>query len=550
MKTAAIIIGLMLPFTASALEYRNLSLLYTDAPFTPAEAAGISLLTSVDAVSGYPDGTFKPTRTLNRAEFLKIAMASYPKIRVSPSDAIDCFPDVKATDWFAPYVCLAKKRSIIKGYPDATFKPERTVNYAEALKILSELYEYVAYSAEDEEWFAGYVRAAEFNKTALPISLEYDRALTRGQMARLAAAYRAHYEGELDMYRLSERSFDAVVAREIADSKQSSSSSSSVSSEESSSSSSAAPESITAMSRFLLLGTEQIIASGHFVPQNDEYAVVKNVTLEFRDEPKNIKKLYLIDEDGDTVATLVHDTFDPEDRTWKAENARVNRFVLPPEGKELAIKALIKDLEEGHSEELIQVKWVSMNVARLQNENESYQIIAQNTSYPPHQTAMAHLTSITNNRPPVVDLNDGEDVLLAEFTIAGETLDSAPLSVDNLTFTAYRDGVQLEDFILGVLHDTVTMQCSLGQSMYINCQNIPAAMGYIEHGDVTFQLWGTVDVNEAFTDPYLRIDIEEPGIISTTINPGVLGDVQWSDGTGNFRWIDMPKPVARGSEWR
>src|SRR3989344_5773826 len=124
MKKLCLLIGMLLPLQVAALEFHNLSLLYTDAPFIPAESAGISLLTSINAVEGYPDGTFGPKRTLNRAEFLKIAMASYPKIRVSASDKDDCFPDVHKDDWFASYVCLAKRRGMIAGYPDGMFKPE------------------------------------------------------------------------------------------------------------------------------------------------------------------------------------------------------------------------------------------------------------------------------------------------------------------------------------------------------------------------------------------------------------------------------------------
>lgn len=552
MRKLIVLIGLILPLHAYALEFRNLSLLYTDAPFVPAEAAGISLLTSIDAISGYPDGTFKPNRTLNRAEFLKIALASYPKIRVSPSDAEACFPDVSEDDWFSQYVCLAKKRGIIKGYPDGDFKPARTVNYAEALKMLSEIYEYVAYSAPDEPWYAGYVRAAQFNKTALPASIAFDRALTRGQMARLAAAYRAQYEGELELYRLSERSFDAVVMREIADRAQGEEMEEEIEEiEEIEDSSEDGGESISlpATSHFLLLGTDEIIASGHFVPRG-EMAVIENITIKFREEVKNIAALYLVDEAGTQIATLTKDIVDRNELTWKAQTDAVEHYVLPAEGLELALKATIKDIEQGHSEELIQVKWMSMNVSALQDRNKQYQLIAQDPSYPPHQTAMAHMTNAYNNRPPILDLREGDDVLLAEFGIEGETMDSAPLSVDSLTFTIVSEGVTLDNFTLGVLHDTDTTSCSLGEGIFISCTNIPSVMGYLDHDSVVFQLHGSMAIDPSVSDPYLRIDLDEPGTISTTIDPGTLGHLLWSDGTGNFRWVDLEKPMARGSEWK
>ena len=310
--------GLLLPLQVSALEYRNLSLLYTDAPFIPAEAAGISLLTSLNAVQGNPDGTFQPNRTVNRAEFLKIVLASYPRVRVSSADAKRCFPDVSSDAWFSKYVCLAKKRGMVSGYPDGEFKPARSVNYAEALKILSELYDYPSHAEEDEEWYAGYLRAAQWYKTALPASLKFDRPLTRGQMARLAAAYRAEREGELETYRLSEKSLNLVVAKEIAEqaelqrleeeeraeeeeAKKAEEEAEAVEVEEEETEEESSEEQeleyrFPARSHFLLLGARKVIASGFFQPRG-ESGVVRNVTVQFREEVKNIRSFYLVDEE-------------------------------------------------------------------------------------------------------------------------------------------------------------------------------------------------------------------------------------------------------------
>jgi len=550
---ALLSIGLFLPFQAVALEYRNLSLYYTDAPFTPAESAGISLLTSLNAVSGNPDGTFRPNRTVNRAEFLKIALASHPKIRVSSADADHCFRDVMVDDWFAPYVCLAKKRGMVKGYDDGDFKPNRSVNYAEALKILSELYEYIAYSADDEEWFAGYVRAAEYNKTALPMSLKYDRSLTRGQMARLAAAYRAQYEGELDTYRLAEKSLDLVITKEIA-SKVSSSQSSSVTSTVSSSSSSVSSvqEDVFAMpavSHFLMLGSKDLIASGHFVPR-DEKVLIDNVTVKFRTEPKNVRTLYLVDANGTRIAELNPDVYDNEDLTWKSQSESVQSYTIPAQGKELGIEVLLQDRSNGFAQELISVKWISMNVHEVES-NDPYQMIAADPSYPAHQTVQARITSVKNTMPSVVDLGNGDGVLLGEVEVTGEVLDGAELRIDHMTFTiTKRDGVTVSNFMLGAAHSVQQIQCSLGEGRYISCLNIPASIGMIQHGSVLLQLWGDMSVQDTVANPQLQIDIQKPGTISTTINPGEIGDIRWGDGTGSYNWIELTSPIMRGSEWR
>src|SRR3989338_2439756 len=108
-RVALTLIMAMVPAIVFALDYTKRSLQYTDAPFGPADAAAISVLTDIGAVEGNPDGSFAPLLLINRAEFLKIVLASNPNIRVSLSDATNCFPDVRRDHWFSPFVCLAKK---------------------------------------------------------------------------------------------------------------------------------------------------------------------------------------------------------------------------------------------------------------------------------------------------------------------------------------------------------------------------------------------------------------------------------------------------------
>ena len=94
----------------------------------------INFLEETKIISGYPDGTFKPDKVINRAELIKILVESNS---TSPDPTLfhSCFPDVKQ-EWFAPYVCYAKTQGWISGYPDGTYKPEKTVNRVEALKII------------------------------------------------------------------------------------------------------------------------------------------------------------------------------------------------------------------------------------------------------------------------------------------------------------------------------------------------------------------------------------------------------------------------------
>lgn len=91
-------------------------------------------LASEGVVSGYPDGTFKPYQTVSRVEALKFI---YEGIRetLEEGDRLP-FPDVTLTEWYGKYLYTAYSKKVVDGYPDGTFKPTNTVNKAEFYKIL------------------------------------------------------------------------------------------------------------------------------------------------------------------------------------------------------------------------------------------------------------------------------------------------------------------------------------------------------------------------------------------------------------------------------
>jgi len=88
-------------------------------------------------ISGYPDGTYRPGGGINRAEFIKILVGGFRDQEIIGET--DCFADV-ADEWFAPYVCAAKRLGWIGGYTDGTFRPAQSVNRAEAMKIVTEAF--------------------------------------------------------------------------------------------------------------------------------------------------------------------------------------------------------------------------------------------------------------------------------------------------------------------------------------------------------------------------------------------------------------------------
>ncbi len=149
-------------------------------------------------VNGYADGTFKPEQTINRAEFTKIlieAIIDQAKINNCLNENSFRFTDVGSSDWFAPYVCMAKVYAIINGYSDGSFGPGNTINYAEAAKIISNSFDLpIAGVNEGQEWFVAFTIPLE-NIEAVPASISGpSHKITRAEMAEIIYRLREYLD--------------------------------------------------------------------------------------------------------------------------------------------------------------------------------------------------------------------------------------------------------------------------------------------------------------------------------------------------------------------
>lgn len=159
MKKYVVFLGLLVTLVPS-LVFANESIYFPDVTASTAYIEAVDGLKQLGIVDGYPDGTFGPARNINRAEFAKIVVNAKFKDELATYTPSNCFPDVKASDWFAKYVCFAKDQGIIGGYPDGTFKPANNINSMEAIKIEFEtlLPEYinVNFASDNNIWYEKY----------------------------------------------------------------------------------------------------------------------------------------------------------------------------------------------------------------------------------------------------------------------------------------------------------------------------------------------------------------------------------------------------------
>lgn len=179
---------------------------------------GIEFLATEGVISGNPDGSFAPERTLNRAELLKILVEATTKPAVFEAFANqNCFTDVASGEWYTQYVCYAKAQGWVVGYENGKFfRPAQAVNFVEALKMTLEAFE-IEYPEDSEVWYRGIVEtASESNYIPFDI-IAFDGALRRDQMGDMVTRIIRDERGELEEY-LGERAalqvtYDTILER-------------------------------------------------------------------------------------------------------------------------------------------------------------------------------------------------------------------------------------------------------------------------------------------------------------------------------------------------
>lgn len=181
---------------------------FKDVPPSHPNYTAIMDLKERGTISGYPDGTYKPDQVVNRVEALKIILLGAAVV-VPDNTGTAGFSDTLANEWYSKYLLKAKDLGVVSGYPDGTFRPTQTVNLVENLKMLIEtrninlsavfVGENPFADAFKDQWYAKYVQYA---KDHLWITGDADnkiypsQGMTRGKLAQLL--YNSIHETPMD----------------------------------------------------------------------------------------------------------------------------------------------------------------------------------------------------------------------------------------------------------------------------------------------------------------------------------------------------------------
>lgn len=107
---------------------------FADVPDNAWYAKAVNTLANLGIIKGYKDGTYAPDKAITRAEFTIIAVSFSNKAAGNKS-----FTDVSNTHWAYSSIATSAEYGWVNGYPDGTFKPDKTITRAESATIVNRM---------------------------------------------------------------------------------------------------------------------------------------------------------------------------------------------------------------------------------------------------------------------------------------------------------------------------------------------------------------------------------------------------------------------------
>ncbi len=157
----------LVTISAGAEDFKDFT---DDSKITYKEA--VDVISALEVVDGYADGTFNPTATLTRGAAAKIICNLILGPTTASALSADAAPysDVPANSTFAGYIAFCSKEGIISGYADGTFRPGNSLTGYAFMKMLLGALGY----DQEVESYVGNNWSINVAKRALNIELDDD----------------------------------------------------------------------------------------------------------------------------------------------------------------------------------------------------------------------------------------------------------------------------------------------------------------------------------------------------------------------------------------
>ena len=187
----------------------TVSFAFTDVAEDSDVYTAVQTLSSLSILNGYEDGTFGPEKDITRAEFATVVCRALGL--GNPAKGATQFADVPADHWAAGYINLVAGQGIVNGYGDGNFGPEDNVTYEQAVKMLVVALGYEPMASQKGGYPTGYLVVANTYGLTEGVNAPADAAAAnRGVVAHLT--YNA-----LDIPMMAQTGFGTNVEYKIQD---------------------------------------------------------------------------------------------------------------------------------------------------------------------------------------------------------------------------------------------------------------------------------------------------------------------------------------------
>jgi len=177
----------VVPFIAAVIPLSVHAAAFSDVYEQHPYAEALLYVKEANIAGGFGDGTFRPDRTINRAEALKLIVSAAiddEQIERCVRERGMVYDDVSRSDWFAPFVCSAEEKGILDASTQKQFRPADKITIAEVSAMLTRAFS-LQKSGEAVPWFAPFVRALGTRNTIPAEVASAGERVTRGQIAEM-----------------------------------------------------------------------------------------------------------------------------------------------------------------------------------------------------------------------------------------------------------------------------------------------------------------------------------------------------------------------------
>lgn len=183
--------------------------LFTDFGSSDNYYDAVSYLYKEGTIQGYPDGSFKPNKSVSRVEALKFIFKGLDQNL--KSGLTFSFSDASVGEWYSDYLATAYSLGVVQGYSDGSFKPAQGVNRVEFLKMIFATLDVTIDPVVLEDpyldvnnlaWYAPYVQYAK-EKNLFPLAGSYfepSDAMSRLEVAEVIYRLIAVQQNEGEAY--------------------------------------------------------------------------------------------------------------------------------------------------------------------------------------------------------------------------------------------------------------------------------------------------------------------------------------------------------------